>query len=145
AAADPPSAVGAAAAASAAAVADGPLAPEAAASPPPAAAAAVLHADSAPTSAPRSPLSSAASSASTPARKAQAKKGRCFACHLRVPLVKQTTNRCRCDYVFCDAHRYPDKHSCEFDFKASDRVNLEKHNPKLNERRKGGLSFTRID
>ncbi|KAJ2615059.1 hypothetical protein H4S08_001416 [Coemansia sp. RSA 1365] len=95
----------------------------------------------------QSPLAGTSSGASTPttAKRAQAKKGRCFLCRSRVPLVKQTTNRCRCDYVFCDSHRYPDKHSCEFDFKTSDRVNLEKFNPRLNDKPKGGLSFTRID
>ncbi|KAJ2772960.1 hypothetical protein IWQ56_001166 [Coemansia nantahalensis] len=107
--------------------------------------AAALVPSSEPATVPHSPLAAALSSASTPARKPQARKGRCFLCRARVPLVKQTTNKCRCDYVFCDAHRYPDMHSCEFDFKASDRINLEKHNPKLNEKRKGGLSFTRID
>ncbi|KAJ2077873.1 hypothetical protein H4R24_004869 [Coemansia sp. RSA 988] len=100
--------------------------------------------------APQSPLlqlarSSSGVSTPTPAKRAQAKKGRCFLCRSRVPLVKQTTNRCRCDYVFCDSHRYPDNHNCEFDFKTSDRVNLEKFNPKLNSKPKGGLSFTRID
>ncbi|PIA16315.1 hypothetical protein COEREDRAFT_42786 [Coemansia reversa NRRL 1564] len=96
---------------------------------------------------PLSQLTGTSSGASTPntAKRAQAKKGRCFLCRSRVPLVKQTTNRCRCDYVFCDSHRYPDKHSCEFDFKTSDRVNLEKFNPRLNDKPKGGLSFTRID
>ncbi|KAJ2782372.1 hypothetical protein H4R18_002305 [Coemansia javaensis] len=101
------------------------------------------EAASTPMAAPASPPFADAAVAA--AKRAQAKKGRCFQCRSRVPLVKQTTNRCRCDYVFCDAHRYPDKHSCEFDYKTSDRANLEKHNPKLNEKRKGGLSFTRID
>ncbi|KAI9503382.1 hypothetical protein BX070DRAFT_183546, partial [Coemansia spiralis] len=75
----------------------------------------------------------------------QAKKGRCFQCRARVALVKQTTNKCRCEYVFCDSHRLPDQHDCEFDFMTRERKTLEKNNPKLNMKRKGGLSFTRID
>ncbi|KAJ2794971.1 hypothetical protein H4R20_006045 [Coemansia guatemalensis] len=111
---------------------------------------ATLVSSSVPAPVPQSPLSQltgSSSGASTPSagKRAQAKKGRCFLCRSRVPLVKQTTNRCRCDYVFCDSHRYPDKHNCEFDFKTSDRVNLEKFNPKLHGKPKGGLSFTRID
>ncbi|KAF7730450.1 zinc finger domain-containing protein [Apophysomyces ossiformis] len=64
---------------------------------------------------------------------AQKNKGRCFKCRVKVlqprmvrkqveftsvqvPLAKQTINRCRCDYVFCDSHRYPDRHECEFDY-----------------------------
>ncbi|KAJ2559729.1 hypothetical protein EV175_000195 [Coemansia sp. RSA 1933] len=95
---------------------------------------------------PPSPLVSSVGGpgASTPGRK-PAKKGRCGQCNARVALVKQTTNRCRCDYVFCDTHRFPDQHDCKFDFKESDRKGLEKNNPKLNVRPRGGLSFTRID
>ncbi|KAJ2869106.1 hypothetical protein GGI22_000448 [Coemansia erecta] len=93
-----------------------------------------------------SPLvaSAGGSGASTPSRKPP-KKGHCNQCNARVALVKQTTNRCRCDYVFCDTHRFPDQHDCKFDFKESDRMGLMKNNPKLNTRPKGGRSFTRID
>ncbi len=38
-------------------------------------------------------------------RPAQKNPGRCFTCNKRVGL---TGFRCRCDYVFCAAHRYPD-------------------------------------
>ncbi|KAJ2213067.1 hypothetical protein EV179_004128 [Coemansia sp. RSA 487] len=95
---------------------------------------------------PPSPLASSVggSGASTPSRRPP-KKGRCNQCNARVALVKQTTNRCRCDYVFCDTHRFPDQHDCKFDFKESDRKDLEKNNPKLNVKPKGGRSFTRID
>ncbi|KAJ2662660.1 hypothetical protein IWW48_001718 [Coemansia sp. RSA 1200] len=95
---------------------------------------------------PSSPHASSVASASPsiPSRKAP-KKGRCFECNARVALVKQTTNRCRCDYVFCDSHRFPDQHECKFDFKESDRKGLEINNPKLNAKPRGGRSFTRID
>ncbi|KAJ1946566.1 hypothetical protein FBU59_001996 [Linderina macrospora] len=90
-------------------------------------------------------LSPSASGASTPTKRAQANKGRCFKCRSRVPLVKQTTNKCRCEHVFCDTHRFPDQHCCEFDFMSRDRKDLEKRNPKINDHPKGGRSFTRID
>ncbi|ORX68586.1 hypothetical protein DL89DRAFT_207263, partial [Linderina pennispora] len=78
-------------------------------------------------------------------KRAQANKGRCFKCRSRVPLVKQTTNKCRCEHIFCDTHRFPDQHACEFDFMSRDRKDLEKRNPKINDHPKGGRSFTRID
>ncbi|KAI9289818.1 hypothetical protein BC943DRAFT_269614, partial [Umbelopsis sp. AD052] len=75
----------------------------------------------------------------------QENKGRCFKCRIKVPLAKQTTNKCKCDYIFCDAHRYPDRHECSFDHAKKDKDILAKNNPKLNERPKGGRSFHRID
>ncbi|KAJ2810013.1 hypothetical protein FBU31_008082, partial [Coemansia sp. 'formosensis'] len=107
-----------------------------------------LGSSSAPGSTVQSPLaglSASVSGASTPTKRTQANKGRCFSCRARVPLVKQTTNKCRCDFVFCDTHRFPDQHDCEFDHMARDRLDLEKKNPRINVHRKGGRSFTRID
>ncbi|KAJ2746774.1 hypothetical protein GGI20_001104 [Coemansia sp. BCRC 34301] len=107
-----------------------------------------LGSNSAPGSTVQSPLaalSAPVSGASTPTKRTQVNKGRCFSCRARVPLVKQTTNKCRCDYVFCDTHRFPDQHDCEFDHMARDRLDLEKKNPRINVHRKGGRSFTRID
>jgi len=34
---------------------------------------------------------------------------------------------CRCGENFCGAHRYPDEHSCTFNYKAMDRNQLEKN------------------
>ncbi|SAM00877.1 hypothetical protein [Absidia glauca] len=75
----------------------------------------------------------------------QKNKGRCFACRTKIPLTKQLTNKCRCDYVFCDSHRYPDKHECMFDHASMDKGILAKNNPKLNDRPRGGRSFQRLD
>ncbi|KAJ2380056.1 hypothetical protein GGI05_006433 [Coemansia sp. RSA 2603] len=105
----------------------------------------IATSSSAPGSRVQSPLVVNSSGMSTPRKRAQANKGRCFECRAKVPLVKQTTNKCRCGYVFCDNHRYFDQHNCEFDFVTSDRKVLEKRNPKLNELPKGGRSFNRID
>ncbi|KAJ1855526.1 hypothetical protein GGH12_004886 [Coemansia sp. RSA 1822] len=104
--------------------------------------------NSLPTSSMQSPLAqiaAAATGASTPTKRVFNNKNRCAECKIRVPLAKQAINQCRCSYFFCDKHRYPEQHECEFDFMTCDRLNLEKNNPKLNSRPKGGLSFTRID
>ncbi|GAN04338.1 zinc finger protein ZNF216 [Mucor ambiguus] len=66
----------------------------------------------------------------------QLNKGRCFKCRLKVPLAKQAANKCRCTYVFCDSHRYPDRHDCDIDYAKMDREILAKNNPKLLTRRR---------
>ncbi|KAI8388683.1 uncharacterized protein BYT42DRAFT_560884 [Radiomyces spectabilis] len=76
---------------------------------------------------------------------AQTNKGRCFKCRVKIPLAKQAANKCRCEYIFCDSHRYPDRHDCEIDYAKLDRDILAKNNPKLHQRPKGGRSFQRID
>ncbi|CAO3588222.1 unnamed protein product [Absidia cylindrospora] len=75
----------------------------------------------------------------------QTNKGRCFKCRVKVPLAKQTINKCRCEYVFCDSHRFPERHDCDIDYAKIGRDILAKNNPKLRERPKGGTSFQRID
>ncbi|KAI8641682.1 hypothetical protein BD408DRAFT_444116 [Parasitella parasitica] len=81
----------------------------------------------------------------TPKKTIQKNKGRCFSCRLKIPLAKQLTNKCRCEYVFCDTHRFPDKHECNFDHAKNDKDILAKNNPKLNDKPRGGNSFNRID
>ncbi|ORY93892.1 hypothetical protein BCR43DRAFT_495516 [Syncephalastrum racemosum] len=98
--------------------------------------------DRKPATAGTTPVSTPPSSSDRPV---QTNKGRCFKCRVKVPLAKQTINKCRCNYVFCDSHRYPDRHDCEIDFGKLDRDTLAKNNPKLHERPKGGRSFQRID
>ncbi|KAI9248332.1 hypothetical protein EDC94DRAFT_624980 [Helicostylum pulchrum] len=75
----------------------------------------------------------------------QKNKGRCFSCRVKIPLAKQLTNKCRCKYVFCDTHRYPDKHDCKFDHVKNDKEILLKNNPKLHDKPRGGNSFNRLD
>jgi len=78
-------------------------------------------------------------------RPVQLSKARCFTCRAKIPLAKQTINKCRCEYVFCDTHKVPDKHDCDFDFAKMGKDILAKNNPKLNDVHKGGRSFNRID
>ncbi|CAM9454490.1 unnamed protein product [Choristocarpus tenellus] len=53
----------------------------------------------------------------------QKNRKRCFKC---LKKVGYTGIACRCNYVFCALHRYPDQHDCTFDFKAADRTALKK-------------------
>lgn len=48
-----------------------------------------------------------------PVRKVQKNRMRCFSCRKKVGL---TGTECRCGYVFCGEHRYPEEHKCDFDF-----------------------------
>lgn len=48
-----------------------------------------------------------------PVRKVQKNRMRCFSCRKKVGL---TGTECRCGYVFCGMHRYPEEHNCDFDF-----------------------------
>ncbi|KAK8926019.1 Zinc finger A20 and AN1 domain-containing stress-associated protein 8 [Platanthera zijinensis] len=57
-----------------------------------------------------------------------AKEGpsRCNACKKRVGL---TGFNCRCGNVFCAAHRYSDKHNCQFNYRMAARDAIAKANP----------------
>lgn len=52
--------------------------------------------------------------------------------------VGYTGIACRCDYVFCSLHRYPEQHDCTFDFKTSDRNDLKRTVV-------GGGQFSKVD
>ena len=58
----------------------------------------------------------------TPATK-KARK-RCYACRKKLGLAGGI--KCKCGFVFCSKHRYPNQHACTFDFKAHDRALLAK-------------------
>ncbi|KAF9087554.1 Rab5 GDP/GTP exchange factor [Mortierella sp. AD031] len=77
-------------------------------------------------------------------RPPQVNKGRCYMCRAKIPLAKQAINKCRCEFVFCDAHKDTSKHDCDFDFAKMGKELLTKNNPKLNDKPRGGRSFTRI-
>jgi len=48
---------------------------------------------------------------------------RCGVCKKRLLL---TSIECRCKHRFCDLHRYPEEHSCAYDYKAEGRKALAK-------------------
>ncbi|MCO5561702.1 hypothetical protein L7F22_015325 [Adiantum nelumboides] len=51
---------------------------------------------------------------------------RCLMCLKKVGL---RGFKCRCGDLFCALHRYSDKHSCSFDYKAAGRATIAKTNP----------------
>eukprot|EP00062_Callorhinchus_milii_P002405 gi/632938554/ref/XP_007905432.1/ PREDICTED: AN1-type zinc finger protein 6 isoform X2 [Callorhinchus milii] len=58
--------------------------------------------------------------------KPKQKKNRCFTCRKKVGL---TGFDCRCGNLFCGLHRYSDKHSCPYDYKADAAERIRKENP----------------
>ncbi|XP_075715616.1 AN1-type zinc finger protein 6-like [Rhinoderma darwinii] len=59
--------------------------------------------------------------------KAKVKKvNRCHVCRKRVGL---TGFDCRCGNIFCGIHRYSDRHSCSYDYKAEGAKKIRKENP----------------
>lgn len=58
----------------------------------------------------------------------KAKEGpnRCSTCRKRVGL---TGFNCRCGNLYCAAHRYSDKHECQFDYQTAGRDAIAKANP----------------
>lgn len=73
---------------------------------------------------------SVAASPAAPASGSPAKSGptRCAhpECRKKVGL---TGFKCKCDQVFCGAHRYAESHACPFDYKESARQKLAAQNP----------------
>ncbi|KAJ3679040.1 hypothetical protein LUZ60_017051 [Juncus effusus] len=51
---------------------------------------------------------------------------RCFTCRKRVGL---TGFNCKCNNLFCSAHRYSDKHECPFDYRSAGQAAIAKANP----------------
>lgn len=51
---------------------------------------------------------------------------RCLSCRKKVGVMGF---KCRCGSTFCGIHRYPEKHECEFDFKAVGKDAIAKANP----------------
>ena len=55
------------------------------------------------------------------------KKTRCEVCDKKLTIVTQF--KCRCEGLFCNIHRYTDKHDCTFDYKEFGRKKIEQNNP----------------
>ncbi|KAI3838522.1 hypothetical protein MKW92_046961 [Papaver armeniacum] len=73
-------------------------------------------------------LSSASSSTTSGGESGAVVKNRCFSCNKKVGL---TGIKCKCGSVFCSMHRYPEKHSCDFDYKAAGKETIAKLNPQV--------------
>lgn len=61
-----------------------------------------------------------------PKKKIQKKRHRCWQCRKKMTLAGQF--ECKCGYVFCSKHRYPDSHQCDFDHKSIHQAKLAKDN-----------------
>ncbi|XP_046906997.1 AN1-type zinc finger protein 5b isoform X1 [Hypomesus transpacificus] len=73
-----------------------------------------------------SPPGGSGSEEPSPLEPPKPKKNRCFMCRKKVGL---TGFDCRCGNLFCGLHRYSDKHSCPYDYKAEAAAKIRKENP----------------
>jgi predicted nucleic acid binding AN1-type Zn finger protein len=48
-------------------------------------------------------------------------------CRKKIPLVLQISNKCKCNNIFCTAHRLPELHMCLYDYKTLGREVLKKN------------------
>lgn len=46
-------------------------------------------------------------------------------CKKKLSIVQMSTNRCKCNKVFCDMHKPPEHHFCEFDYTIKDKAVYE--------------------
>lgn len=52
----------------------------------------------------------------------------CFEdCHNKIKLVELITNKCKCGYIFCNSHKHPESHYCQFDYKAAAAAEIMKN------------------
>ncbi|KAI4304735.1 hypothetical protein MLD38_040209 [Melastoma candidum] len=68
----------------------------------------------------------AGGSPSTVAATTSTATNRCISCRKRVGL---TGFRCRCGSTYCGVHRYPENHSCDYDYKKAGREQIQRQNP----------------
>jgi AN1-type zinc finger and ubiquitin domain-containing protein 1 len=62
-----------------------------------------------------------------PTKKKSTVRSRCAECRKRLNITNVYT--CRCEKLFCAAHRYSELHNCTFDYKTDGRKILEQTNP----------------
>lgn len=55
----------------------------------------------------------------------------CNRCALCNKALKMMSVVCKCGSVFCLKHRYPESHSCTFDYKANAKLAISAANPKI--------------
>jgi len=58
----------------------------------------------------------------------QKNKTRCWTCSRKVGI---TGIDCKCGFIFCGTHRYPDEHNCRYDHKGNHQKVLRKHNQQI--------------
>lgn len=55
----------------------------------------------------------------------------CDGCNKKLSMLDKSVNKCKCERIFCPAHRYSDLHNCEYDWKSHDRSILKQNNIKV--------------
>lgn len=53
----------------------------------------------------------------------------CYVCNKKIKLVNLHHSICKCNLYFCSIHLPSNKHSCNFDYKKENTINLQKNNP----------------
>ena len=52
----------------------------------------------------------------------------CFeGCSKKIKLVESITNKCKCGHIFCNSHKHPESHDCQFDYKAAAAAEIMKN------------------
>jgi predicted nucleic acid binding AN1-type Zn finger protein len=77
------------------------------------------------------PASVGAASSSPPSSAAAAAepRSRCALCNKKMTLAMRFG--CKCGSVFCTAHRQPEAHACQHDWKTQVRLQIQKANPRV--------------
>jgi len=60
------------------------------------------------------------------AKPVEKETNKCNKCSKKVGIMG---HKCKCESTFCKAHRLPEDHDCEFDFKQASKEKLTKDNP----------------
>lgn len=47
-------------------------------------------------------------------------------CNKKITMIMKTTNQCQCQKTFCNIHRLPDDHLCDFNHKQLAREKLNR-------------------
>lgn len=50
----------------------------------------------------------------------------CNVCRKKLNNIKQVSNMCKCEQVFCDNHKQPEVHKCEYNYKLKEQNLLKK-------------------
>lgn len=56
------------------------------------------------------------------------KKLKCYICSKKLLI---STFKCRCNIYYCNLHKYPEDHNCNYDYKTEYQKELIKNNKKL--------------
>lgn len=59
-------------------------------------------------------------------------KLKCFICNKKLSIIDEITAKCKCNNYYCNIHKYPDKHSCVYNYVKENQEILEKKLVKLN-------------